>query len=311
MMQQTLRKVVSTRGVGLHSGALLPVTLRPAAERTGIVFRRTDVGAQEIPGTALHVVDTRLCTVVGQGGVTLSTVEHIMAALWSCGVDNAVVDVGGPEVPVMDGSAAPWVALIEEAGVVGQAAARNMLVCARGVSVTEGDKLAALQPGEGLSVTCDIDFVHPAIGPQHLDMSLDGAEFRRNLAAARTFGFVKDVEALRKVGLARGGSLENAVVLDDQRILNPEGLRYSDEFVRHKVLDALGDLFLLGGHLVGHVTLRKAGHALHNRLCRALLAEEALEQVPATEFARKVMVPVGALMSNARSSTDSTPPPPY
>ena len=302
-MQQTLAKTVETRGVGLHCGATLPVVLKPSAAGTGIRFIRTDLAVPaEIMASASGVVDTRLATVVGAGAATLSTVEHIMAALWACGVDNAVIEVGGPEVPVMDGSSAPWVALIEDAGVVVQDAPRMVMVVTADVCVTDGDKLAAVAPADGFSVDCEIAFAHPGIGTQSLRLDLDGPTFRRDLARARTFGFAWEVEALRKAGLARGGSLENAVVVDESGVVNPEGLRFEDEFVRHKVLDAVGDLFLMGAHLQGRVTLRKAGHALHNKLCRALLESGSYVMVPATELPR-------APRRVARApQRDSTPP---
>ncbi|MBI5498322.1 MAG: UDP-3-O-acyl-N-acetylglucosamine deacetylase [Deltaproteobacteria bacterium] len=283
--QHTLATHVSSEGVGLHTGAPIRLTLRPADAGAGIVFRRTDVArVVEIPARLSHVVDTRLATMIGRDGVTLSTVEHVLAALWACGVDNAVVDVTGPEVPVMDGSAGPWVELVEQAGLVAQTAARRVARVAAPVEVRDGDKRASVRPGVGLSVACAIDFRHPLITQQQLSLTVDGEVFRKDLAHARTFGFLHEVEMLRKAGLARGGSLENAVVVDRECIMNPEGLRFQDEFVRHKILDALGDLYLLGAPMMGCVELHKAGHALHVALGRAILQQDAVEWILASDL---------------------------
>jgi UDP-3-O-[3-hydroxymyristoyl] N-acetylglucosamine deacetylase len=285
--QQTVAKVVGAHGVGLHTGADIKLTIKPAPEGAGIVFVRTDTAVvTDLPARVSHVVDTRLATMLGKDSVTLSTVEHVMAALWAMGVDNARVEVTGPEVPVMDGSARAWVALLQEAGVVEQAASRKVARVVAPVDVLDGDKRAAVGPGShGLHMRCAIDFKHPLITRQVFDGPVDGDRFCQDLAHARTFGFAREVEMLRKMGLARGGSLENAVVVDEVSILNPDGLRAPDEFVRHKVLDALGDLYLLGAPLLGRVELHKAGHALHVALVKALLASpHALEWVTLSEL---------------------------
>ncbi len=274
-MQQTLARSLTIRGVGLHSGAVVTMTLRPAAADHGIVFVRTDVTdrGNTIPARWDHVVDTRLCTVIGNAdGVTVGTIEHLMAALRGCGIDNTVVEIDGPELPVMDGSSAPFVALIDEAGVRAQALPRRAIKVLREVSVEQDGKRATLKPAEGSVFAGEIDFRHPAIGVQSFETHLYNGNFRHDLAEARTFGFVEEVEALRKMGLARGGSLDNAIVLDRETVLNAEGLRFADEFIRHKLLDAVGDLYLAGGPILGAYEGTKAGHALNNAILRELFA---------------------------------------
>ena len=257
--QHTLQSSVSSVGVGLHTGASIRLSLHPAGEGTGIVFRRTDLQTvRDIPARVTSVVDARLATTLGVGNHTISTVEHVMAALSALGVDNAFVDVDGPEIPVMDGSAQAWVSLIEEAGLRRQSKARMYLCMRDTVEVVDGDKRASLAPADHYEVHCAIDFKHPLISRQTKSLVVTGETFKQQLCDARTFGFNHEVEQLRKMGLARGGSLANAVVLDQERILNPEGLRHPDEFVRHKILDAVGDMHLVGGPIAvsyTHLTL--------------------------------------------------------
>jgi UDP-3-O-[3-hydroxymyristoyl] N-acetylglucosamine deacetylase len=272
--QHTLAGPAICAGVGMHTGERVRLVIRPAAVNTGIVFVRTDVdGDGRVPASADAVVATRLGTVIANAqGVTVSTIEHLMAALASLGVDNATVELDGPEVPIMDGSALPFVELLDRAGRRAQAATRRVIEILAPVEVREGGKRASLLPGDGFQVDFEISFASGAIGRQRVVVEADEAGFRRELADCRTFGFLHEVEALRAAGLARGGSLENAVVIDGDRVLNPEGLRRADEFVRHKALDAIGDLYVLGAPILGKFESSCGGHALNNQLCRALLA---------------------------------------
>src|SRR4051812_40307990 len=269
--QRTFKQRASISGIGLHSGASVRMTLAPAPVDSGIVFVRDGV---EIPALAEFVVDTNMNTSLGRGRVRIGTVEHVLSALAGCGIDNALVEVEGPEIPIADGSAEPFVALVRDAGVHEQRAARRYLMVRKTVAVMEGDKLARLAPARGrFSVNYTIDFRHPLITDQSFRLDVDERSFQKDIARARTFGFKRDVERLHEAGLARGGSLANAVVVDDFNILNPEGLRFPDEFVRHKILDALGDLSLLGMPVIGQLTAVKSGHALNQQLVRKLLAE--------------------------------------
>jgi UDP-3-O-[3-hydroxymyristoyl] N-acetylglucosamine deacetylase len=273
--QRTLKAPISCVGVGLHSGKRVSLTLRPAAANQGIVFRRTDL-RRDIPARHDHVVDTRLSTVLGDGGARVGTVEHVMAALSGCGIDNAVVELDGPEPPALDGSAAQFVFLIDCAGVVEQDEARSAIEIRRAVRVTDGDSFAELRPGiAGLEMALSIDFAAAAIGSQALSLSLSATSFRHELARARTFTLAEEIDQLRAAGLAQGGSLDNAVVVDQARILNPAGLRVPDEFVRHKMLDAVGDLALAGAPLVGRFVAHRSGHTLNNRLLRTLFADQS------------------------------------
>lgn len=272
--QRTLKARASLRGVGLHSGAPVLLTLCPAPVDGGIVFERTDLKPRvEIPARAELVVDTLLNTSLGKDGHRLGTVEHVLAALAGCGIDNARIEVEGPEVPIMDGSAEPFVQLVREAGIVEQRSPRRYLLVKRPVEVREGDKLARLAPARRFSVDYTIDFKHPLITDQTRQVELSERSFSKEISRARTFGFKRDVERLHACGLARGGSLENAVVVDDFNILNPEGLRYPDEFVRHKILDAIGDLSLVGMPVIGHFQAVKSGHALNHALVMRALSE--------------------------------------
>jgi UDP-3-O-[3-hydroxymyristoyl] N-acetylglucosamine deacetylase len=271
--QKTLRSPVHCTGVGLHSGRKVAMALKPAEPNAGITFVRTDMGGITIPGRWDHVVDTRLCTVLGNSdGVTIGTVEHLMAALSGLNVDNVIVEVDGPELPIMDGSSAPFVLLIERSGLLELACPRRAIRVLKPVSAIGGDWAASLVPGNGFSVGVEIDYGRSVVGNQSLVMDLAGGAFKKELARARTFGFLDEVEELRAAGLARGGSLDNAVVISGDCILNKEGLRYPDEFVRHKVLDAVGDLYLAGAPIIGHFSGIRSGHTGNNRLLRTLLA---------------------------------------
>jgi UDP-3-O-[3-hydroxymyristoyl] N-acetylglucosamine deacetylase len=281
--QRTLRNSISAAGVGLHSGAQIVMTVHPAAPDTGIVFRRTDLAERmAIAAIATNVGDTRLGTVLSQGDVRVSTVEHLMSALAGLGIDNAVVDLTAAEVPIMDGSAGPFVFLLQSAGIEEQLTAKRFVRILRAVEVRDGDKWARFTPHEGFRVNFEIEFDHPMLKRSLSRASMDFSStlYLKEVARARTFGFMRDIETLRQHNLALGGSLDNAIVLDDSRVLNEEGLRQHDEFVKHKILDAIGDLYLLGRPIIGEFTGFKSGHGLNNKLLRALLAErDAWEEV--------------------------------
>jgi UDP-3-O-[3-hydroxymyristoyl] N-acetylglucosamine deacetylase len=283
LKQRTLKSTIKTTGVGLHTGARVELVLRPAAADAGIVFHRTDLADPvALPAAARFVGETRLSSTLKQGAVTISTVEHIMSALAGTGIDNAHIDVAGPEIPILDGSAGPFVYLLQSAGIVEQEAPKRYLRIVSAVEVREGDKWARFDPFNGFKLDFTIEFPHPVFGSENRHVVIDFAEhaYTKEVARARTFGFMQDVEAMRAAGLGLGGSLQNAVVLDEFRVLNSEGLRYDNEFVRHKVLDAIGDLYLLGHPLIGHYTAYKSGHGLNNALARALLDRaEAFEMV--------------------------------
>lgn len=273
--RRTLKAPIGCVGAGLHSGRRVALTLRPAAAGTGIVFRRTDLGI-EIPAAYDRVVDTRLCTALGEGEARIATIEHVMAALAGCGIDDAIVEVDAPEVPIMDGSAAPFVFLIECAGIVTTAAPRATIEVLRPVRVEDASgAFAELLPSReaAFDAELEIDFPNTAIGRQVLTMRLSPRAFREDLADARTFALAEDIARLRAIGLAQGGSLANAVVVDGPLVLNPGGLRRPDEFVRHKLLDVVGDLALAGAPIRGRFRGARSGHALNNRLLRALFAD--------------------------------------
>lgn len=273
--QHTVRSPALFAGVGVHTGAYTRVSVRPAPTGAGIVFVRTDIKDRDnrVPVSGEAVCKTQLGTVIGNAaGVTVSTIEHLMAAFAMLGVDNAVVEIDGPEMPIMDGSSLPFVRILDRAGLREQEAPRRYIEILETVEVVEGDKRATLTPADGFEVAFEIEFDTAAIGRQAIDLEMDEQAFRTELADCRTFGFLRDVETLRSMGLARGGSMENCVVLDGDRVLNPEGLRRPDEFVRHKALDAIGDLYVLGGPLLGRFEGVLAGHALNNAVVRALLA---------------------------------------
>ncbi len=274
LKQKTLAQPIKTIGIGLHSGRKSTLTIKPAPIDFGIQFVRVDMpNAVPIPAHALAVCDTRLASVIQSQGVKVSTVEHLLSACSGLGLDNLLIEVDAEEVPIMDGSAASFLFLIESAGTVEQEARRKFMVIQKMVEVREGNKLARLEPHFGFKLDFTIDFKHPAVDKTGQRFIVDFAEhaYRSEIGRARTFGFAHEVEALREIGLARGGSLDNAIVLDEHRILNNEELRYDDEFVRHKILDAIGDLYLAGHPIVGAYTAEKSGHALNNALLRKLL----------------------------------------
>lgn len=273
--QRTLKNVIRATGVGLHTGKKVFLTLRPAAPDTGIVFRRTDLDPHlEIPARSEYVGDTNLSTSLAKDGERIATVEHLLSAFAGLGIDNASVDVSAPEVPIMDGSAGPFVFLIQSAGYEEQSVAKRFIRIKRAVEVCDGDKHARFEPFEGFKVSFSIEFEHPFFQQscQRSEIDFSTTSFVKEVSRARTFGFMRDVELLRERNLALGGSLDNAVVVDDYRVLNEDGLRYEDEFVKHKILDAIGDLYLLGFSLIGSFHGHKSGHELNNRLLRELLA---------------------------------------
>jgi UDP-3-O-[3-hydroxymyristoyl] N-acetylglucosamine deacetylase len=281
--QRTLKNVIRATGVGIHSGEKVFMTLRPAAVNTGIIFRRTDLDpVMEVPAFATHVGDTSMNTTREQNGVRVSTVEHLMSAFAGLGIDNAYVDLSNAEVPIMDGSAGPFVFLIQSAGIEEQSAAKRFIRILEPVEARLDDKWARFDPFDGFRVSFKIDFNHPVFRSHQSFASVDFSttSYLKEIARARTFGFMRDIEMLRERKLVLGGSMDNAVVLDDYRVLNEDGLRYEDEFVKHKVLDAIGDLYLLGHGLIGAFSGYKSGHQLNNILLRELLEQpSAWEEV--------------------------------
>ena len=275
--QRTLKNVIRATGVGLHSGDKVYLTLRPAPVDSGIIFRRVDLNPpMDIPARAENVGDTRLSTTLVKGQTRISTVEHLLSALAGLGIDNAYVDLSASEVPIMDGSAGPFVFLIQSAGIEEQNAPKRYIRIKRAVQVQEGDKWARFDPFNGFKVSFRIDFEHPVFkrSSQFAEIDFSKTSFVKEVSRARTFGFMHEIELLRENKLALGGSLDNAIVLDDYRVLNEDGLRYEDEFVKHKVLDAVGDLYLLGHGLIGAFSGYKSGHELNNKLLRTLLADK-------------------------------------
>jgi UDP-3-O-[3-hydroxymyristoyl] N-acetylglucosamine deacetylase len=278
--QRTISEPVSCKGVGLHSGALVNLTLWPAPADHGIVFVRTDKpGAPAIPALSQYVVDTSLATTLGRDGVKVGTVEHLLSALAGLGIDNVRVEVDGPEVPVMDGSAAHFVEMVTSAGVRELEEKRSYLLIKKAVTVVDGEKEASLVPARRFGVSCTIDFQHPLISSQSFELEMSSGRFSGEISSARTFGFLRDVEKLKKMGLARGGSLDNAIVVDESSILNPDGLRFPDEFVRHKILDAIGDVSLFGHPIIGHLKVFKTGHALNHKLVQKVLADPSCYEI--------------------------------
>lgn len=281
--QRTLKNVIRATGVGLHTGEKVYLTLRPAAPNTGIIFRRVDLEEPvEIPATPENVGDTTLSTSLIKDGVRISTVEHLLSAMAGLGIDNCYIDLNAPEVPIMDGSAGPFVFLIQSAGIEEQNAAKKFIRIKKPVKVEDGDKWVQFKPFDGFKVGFTIDFEHPAFKNEHQKAEVDFSttSFVKEISRARTFGFMSQIETLRANNLALGGSLDNAVVMDDYRVLNEDGLRYMDEFVKHKILDSIGDLYLLGHSLIGAFSGYKSGHALNNQLLRSLLAQkDAWEEV--------------------------------
>lgn len=273
--QRTLKSLVRASGVGLHGGVKVNMVLRPAAPDTGIVFRRVDLTEPvDLPAQALMVGDTRMCSCLERDGVKVGTIEHLMSALAGLGIDNAYIDLDAPEVPILDGSAAPFVFLIQSAGIEEQNAAKKFIRITQPIEAREGDKWARFEPHDGYKLIFSIVFKHPAIDRSAQEAVFDFAEhsYVHDVARARTFGFMQEVEWMRENNLALGGGLENAIVLDEYRVLNAEGLRYPDEFVKHKLLDAIGDLYLLGHPLLTVFSAHKSGHALNNALARELIA---------------------------------------
>jgi len=279
LKQTTLAASVETKGVGLHTAVPVQVRLMPAPPDTGYVFRRTDLGGFEIPANVESVAHCSYATTLMRTGVMLSTVEHLLSALRGCGVDNAYVEVDNLEVPIMDGSAEAFAEMIENAGVTEQPLARRALMVRQTVSVEAGNRRIKIEPADAYEIDCTIDFPHPLIGVQRRSLTLDNGSFARDIASARTFGFIDEVEALRRANLIRGGSLENAIVLTKHGMLNETGLRFPDEFVRHKILDIIGDLALLGMALLGRVKAERSGHLLHAALMSSLLRNRAAWEI--------------------------------
>lgn len=275
--QRTLRNVIKASGVGLHSGEKVYLTLCPAPIDTGIVFRRVDLTPSvDIPAYAEHVGETTLSTTLERAGARVDTVEHLLSAMAGLGVDNAYVEVSAAEVPIMDGSAGPFVFLLQSAGVIEQDAPKKFIRILRKVTVRDGDRVATFEPYDGFRISFRIDFDHPAFAESRQFMSLEfsSSTFIKEISRARTFGFMRDFEYLRANNLAQGANFNNAIAMDDFRILNEDGLRYEDEFVKHKILDAVGDLYLLGHSLIGHFVAEKSGHGLNNQLLRLLLSQK-------------------------------------
>lgn len=298
LRQRTLKTVIKATGVGLHSGVKVSLSLRPAQVDTGIVFRRVDLDPPvDLKADPLAVGDTRLASCLERDGAKVATVEHLMSALAGLGIDNAYVDVDAAELPIFDGSAAPFVYLLQSAGIEEQGAPKRFLRVTKPVEVRDGDKWARLDPYDGFSLEFSIVFSHPAVAQSGTRAKVDfGTQsYVREVARARTFGFMQDVESMRDQGLAQGGSLENAIVMDEYRVLNSEGLRYSDEFVKHKILDAIGDLYLAGHPLLAAFSAHKSGHALNNRLLRALLADRTAWELIAFESAAATPERIGRL----------------
>jgi len=297
--QRTLRNVIRATGVGLHTGEKVYLTLRPAPVDTGVVFRRIDLDVPvEVPAIADNVGDTRLSTSLEKDGVKISTVEHLMSAFAGLGIDNAYVDLTAPEVPIMDGSAGPFVFLLQSAGIQEQSSAKKYIRIKKKLRLEDGDKWAQFKPLDGFKVSFTIDFDHPVIknAIQVATVDFSTTSFVKEVSRARTFGFMHDLEALRNAGLARGGSLDNAIVMDNYHILNEDGLRYEDEFVKHKVLDAIGDLYLLGHPLIGEFSAHKSGHELNNRLLRMLIEDESAFEVVSFDDPKEAPIPFSGVV---------------
>jgi UDP-3-O-[3-hydroxymyristoyl] N-acetylglucosamine deacetylase len=271
--QATIAHPVLISGIGLHSGLRIHLSLRPAEAGTGVVFHRTD-GERivSIEAVSANVVDTRLATVLGRNGVTVATIEHLMAALLAFGIDNLHIDIDGPEVPILDGSAAPFMHLLQHAGIRHLPRPRKYLAIRQPIVLEEGDKRISIIPSRFFRITSEIAFAHPCIATQIRSLRITADSFRKEIAPARTFGFLREVEHLKSIGLAQGGSLDNAIVIGEDKVLNPEGLRYPDEFVRHKILDSVGDFSLIGYPILGHVKGCKTGHDINHRMVEKILA---------------------------------------
>lgn len=271
--QTTIGNSFSANGIGLHSASSVNVTVKPAPPYTGYLFRRTDLNDFEIPAAPQYVSHVSYATTLMKSGVMLSTVEHLLSALYGSGVDNAIIEVDSLEIPILDGSSRQWVELIRQAGIVELPAKRPYLKVLKRVEVTEKNRKMSIEPADGFEITCEIDFNHPMIGVQQHEISFRVADYSQEIAPARTFGFVEEIEMLKQNGLARGGSLENAIALTRDGFLNPEPLRFADEFVRHKILDIIGDLALAGMPILGHVRASRSGHGLHTMLLSTLLRD--------------------------------------
>jgi UDP-3-O-[3-hydroxymyristoyl] N-acetylglucosamine deacetylase len=273
--QRTVAKEISCTGIGLHSGKTVGVTIKPAPADSGIIFERLDTSdACKIRASFDNVIQTNMATTIGMNGYRISTVEHLMAAFFGMGIDNALVQIDGEEVPIMDGSSAPFVALLDNAGVALQDSYKRFLLVKKTVKVTDGNRSVQLHPSDELRITCRIDFDHPLIQDQSYEMAFSKSSFIREISRARTFGFLRDVQTLWDNGLAKGGSLENAIVVDEARVLNDDGLRYKNEFVRHKLLDFIGDLAILGVTVIGHFVVERSGHSFNQELLKAFMAQK-------------------------------------
>ncbi|MFM8394459.1 MAG: UDP-3-O-acyl-N-acetylglucosamine deacetylase [Acidobacteriota bacterium] len=277
--QTTIGQSFTSEGVGLHSNSPVRVTVRPAPAYTGYLFRRSDLNLFEIPANPENVTHVSYATTLMKSGVMISTVEHLLSGLYGCGIDNAYIDVDSLEVPILDGSSRKWVELIAAAGVSELMATRNYLRVRRRIEVSEKNRTMSIEPADGFRISCEIDFPHPLIGRQLFDLELGRESYIREIAPARTFGFMHELEMLRQNGLARGGSLENAIALTPDGILNPEPLRFPDEFVRHKILDIIGDLALCGLPILGHVHASRSGHGLHTMLLSTLLRDSTAWEI--------------------------------
>ena len=300
--QRTLKNAIRATGVGLHTGGKVYLTLRPAAADSGIIFQRVDIDpAVDIPAKPENVTDTRLSTTLEQDGAKVSTVEHLMSAFAGLGIDNVRVEVSAPEVPIMDGSAGPFVFLLQSAGILEQEPLKQFIRIKKPLQVTDDDKWVRFEPFNGFKVSFTIDFDHPILqnSIQVAAVDFSTTSYIKEISRARTFGFMDDLEALRNAGLAQGGSFDNAIVLDGFHILNNDGLRYQDEFVKHKVLDAIGDLYLLGHPLIGAFSAYKSGHALNNKLLRKLIADQSAWELVSYEDEAEVPIPFGRTVAPA------------
>ena len=293
MRQRTIAKRVELVGIGLHKGVPVKMVLEPAAENSGIVFYRKDKNVY-IKLHSENVVDTKMATVIGKNGVVISTIEHLMSAVYSYGIDNLLIILDNDEVPIMDGSAISYCLLLDEAGILEQEAAKRVLKITKEISVESGKKYVTLRPHTSFVLDFTIDFAHPVIGKEHRRFEFSTAAYVQEIAKARTFGFLKEVQYLRSIGLARGGSLDNAIVLDEQKILNPEGLRFEDEFVRHKILDAIGDLSLLGYPIMGEYEAYAASHELNHKLTLELLKDNTNYEIIEADIEKRRGFGIGA-----------------
>lgn len=296
--QRTLNREVHCTGIGLHTGAKVKINLKPAPGDTGVKFIRTDLAGHPVIDARFdNVFDTTLATTIGSNGCRVATIEHLMAAFFGLGIDNAIVELDGPEVPIMDGSAAPFIFLIKSVGVREQKVPKRFIVIKKPFKVDDGTRSVHIYPFKELKISYMIDFQHPLLRNQEYEMTFSGREFSREISRARTFGFLKDVQTLKENGLAQGGSLDNAVVIDDFRILNEDGLRFDDEFVRHKILDFIGDLSIVGAPIIGHFVVKKSGHYLNQYMLRGLMEsrrhwKEVSFETPQECTEKRIKIPV-------------------